>query len=240
MVAGKARPLCRDNRSCEGRGLLGVVLVWLALYCPAVSGLDESRLWLPISYKQYYFELLASGLAAEAQTECDSVVEGTVDLDQSSRDKPVFRVLCRNADGRTFNMLVDGLTRTVLTPGHEVEQLLTPEQRAARARRRAEESARRQRQAAAEKARQQRQLTEGYWAQCEQALQPTVANMLSVEWLEDPQSAMVTAEGAVFTRNFTARDYTGNALFFTAECEVTADSSVEAEIVPTARARSRF
>lgn len=218
----------------------GLLLVLLGFYCPVVSGLDESRLWLPISYKHYYFELLASGLVAEDQHECASVVEGTVDLDRSKRDKPVFRLLCRNSEGRTFNVLVDGLSRTILTPEFEIDQLLTPEQRATRARRRAEEEERRQRQLAAEKARRHQQLIERYWAECERALQPIITNMLSLEWVEDPQPAMVEAERAEFARNFTARDFAGTTLFFTVECEVTAEAGAEAVIMPTARVKDRF
>ncbi len=215
--------------------VLGLWLGWSPVW-----GLDESRLWLPVSYKQYHFELLASGLAAEAQRECERVVEGTVDLDRSTLEKPVFRVLCRNADGRTFNLLVDGLTRAILTPGDEIDQLLTPAQRAARLRQREQAEERRQQRLAAEKDRQLRQRKERYWSLCEEALQPFIANMLSVQWLEAPRAGLITEEGAEFARNFTARDFSGTALHFTAECSVTTEGGAKAAVVPTARAHHRF
>lgn len=235
MKMGNALQFYRGRQSCGW-----LVLIWLGLVCPMVYGLDESRLWLPVTYKHYYFELLASGLAAEAQRECESVVEGTTDLDRSKPDHPVFRMLCRNPDGRTFNVLVDGLTRSIITPGYEIDQLLTSEQRAERVRRREQEEERRQRQLAAEKARQYEVLKERYWTQCEQAMQSTMDNMLSMEWLEDPRAPAITVEGAAFARNFTARDFSGNKLFFTVECKVTADGSADAVILPTARVDNRF
>lgn len=240
MVLKKTRCTPARRQRLWRSGWPAVMALWLGFGCCAVWGLDASRLWLPVSYKQYHFELLASGLVAEAQRECESVVEGTADLDRSAPEKPVFRVLCRNADGRTFNLLVDGLTRTILTPGYEIDQMLTPEQRAERAHRRQLEEERRQRRRAAEKDRQLRQLKESYWAQCEQALQPTIANMLSVQWLEAPRTGVVTEEGAEFVRNLTARDFSDTALFFTAECSVTAEEGAQAAIIPTARAGHRF
>lgn len=80
-----------------------------------VSALDESRLWLPKSHERIYLNLKKSAEAAEALDRCHSVVRGTIDLTQSTKEYPIFRIMCRQANGRTYNEMVNGLTFEPLT-----------------------------------------------------------------------------------------------------------------------------
>lgn len=94
--------------------------------------LDESRLWLPSNYERVYLDLKASALAAEALERCSKVLRGTIDLRQSTDGHPIFRIQCRQPNGRTYNELVDGLTHETLTTVKVIEKALTPEELEAR------------------------------------------------------------------------------------------------------------
>jgi hypothetical protein len=90
--------------------------------------LDESRLWLPTKYERHYLDLRDSALAAEALDRCVSVVSGTVDLQRSREQALIFRIQCRQENGRTYNEMVDGNTKKTLTTVIEEPKELSPEE----------------------------------------------------------------------------------------------------------------
>jgi hypothetical protein len=83
---------------------------------------DKNRLWLPVKYQTLYMSLVKAASTAEELDRCESVVEGTLDLDQSTPDHPIFRILCRQESGLTYNEMVDGLSFVTLTTPPDSEE----------------------------------------------------------------------------------------------------------------------
>ncbi|MFT7561181.1 MAG: hypothetical protein ACI93R_003106 [Flavobacteriales bacterium] len=92
-----------------------IALISLIGASSGVVGLDESRLWLPTYYEKLYLDLKDSALEAEKLDRCVNVLRGTIDLQQSTKGKPIFRIQCRQENGRTYNEMVDGLSKVTLT-----------------------------------------------------------------------------------------------------------------------------
>lgn len=82
-------------------------LIIFILLAPSYAiALDEERLWLPRNYEHLYLGLKESAIAVEASGRCETVLRGTLDLDASVLpDDPVFRILCRGINGRTYNQM---------------------------------------------------------------------------------------------------------------------------------------
>lgn len=84
-----------------------MLIILKLLIPPYVIALDEERLWVPSNYEHLYLELKESAIAVEASDRCESVLRGTLDFDASALpDDPVFRILCRGTNGRTYNHMV--------------------------------------------------------------------------------------------------------------------------------------
>jgi hypothetical protein len=98
--------------------------------CQAYA-LDESRLWLAKNHEKLYLDLRAAAKSAEALERCVTVLRGTLDLEQSAPDHPIFRIQCRQENGRTYNEMVDGLSKETLTTKLEKPKELSEEDIAA-------------------------------------------------------------------------------------------------------------
>ena len=86
--------------------LLALIALMLIKVSYAVA-LDEERLWLPSNYEHLYLNLKNSAITVEALESCETVLRGTLDFDVSVLpDHPVFRILCRRPNGRTYNEMV--------------------------------------------------------------------------------------------------------------------------------------
>ena len=84
-----------------------IFIVLILLKPPYVMALDEERLWIPSNYKHLYLDLKKSAISVEASDSCETVLRGTLDFDASDLpDTPVFRILCRRSNGRTYNEMV--------------------------------------------------------------------------------------------------------------------------------------
>ena len=79
---------------------------------PAV---EEKAYWLPNAYEKYYLILKKAANNAEALDRCVTVLSATLDLEQSRPDHPIFRILCKQENGVTYNEMVDGLSFKTLT-----------------------------------------------------------------------------------------------------------------------------
>ena len=99
------------------------------LSTPLVVALDEQRLWLPSNYERLYLALKKSAVMAEKLDRCDTLLRGTIDLDSSTPENPIFRILCRQPDGRTYNEMVDGNTGKTLTTELVLPELLSDEEK---------------------------------------------------------------------------------------------------------------
>lgn len=78
--------------------------------------LDEKALWLPKKYQGYYIKLVAAAQAALDQPRCLEVKQATLDLRQTTPERALFRVLCRQASGTTYTEMIEGNDYTSLTP----------------------------------------------------------------------------------------------------------------------------
>lgn len=236
--------MARPSRQliCAGIGLY--------LLCVPVAALDLSRLWLPKKYRAFYPKLLVTAETVIADGRCPMLLEGTLDLEQSGHDRPVFRLLCRREGEPSFNLMVDGLTRQTLNMESRIEALLTYEQKLARQqraevlalerqrreeeRRRREEEQRRLAEQEAERAalEAKRQREEALRKACEQALLLQTAGMIKVEWVSGwPLVAQDIAEAsAAFFAHFNAEDPFGRELHYQAHCIARLEGPAEVDI----------
>lgn len=183
------------------------------------AALDEERLWLPVSYQALYLKLRDAAIAAENLNRCVAVLDGTIDLEQSTEDHPIFRIRCRQENGRTYNEMVDGLSiETLTTPKHVdagpsvEERLLAEEQR-----RREEAQARLKRM----------------WEMCYDGFLEKSRLMINLQVPEFdgiPSPETLDEDQATFTFDFMAEDIEGQKLEFTASCMARADQSVIVDI----------
>lgn len=85
---------------------VSTLIVFIFLSPSYVIALDEERLWLPRNYEHLYLDLKELAIAVEASDRCETVLRGTLDFDASVfPDDPVFRILCRGTNGRTYNQM---------------------------------------------------------------------------------------------------------------------------------------
>lgn len=188
-----------------------------------VLALDESRLWLPSSSQKYYLDLIESAEAAEALEICTEVLKGTLDLERSEPDKPIFRIQCRRPDGLSYNEMVDGLTKETLTHQKPVIVELTEEELEQQ---RIEEEKRQAREREARKQQLQ--------SDCNHVFDSETALMLKLERLTaaavEPRS--FDGEKAEFVIDFNAVSIDGKPLQYRATCSVATDSQAELIIKP--------
>ncbi len=138
-------------------------------------------------------------------------MEGTLDLGLSKPDEPVFRFLCKSADGPGFNVMVDGKSRRQLTNEQSVEALLDEQQLEQR------------QQQLAERARQeQEKRKKSLWEQCETEIAKKARDMIGFTWSDagPPEPVALTELGAVYEPHFQSRNPAGAELFFVAKCIV--------------------
>lgn len=200
------------STACVAQILLGASL------CHA---LDDQRLWLPANHQRLFLDLKDAALAAETLTRCTTVLEGTIDLDESTHEHPIYRILCRQDDGLSYNELVDGLnfktltTKIIETPPPTKEDLEAL-------------------QAAEEKAKEQTRLAklESLWRRCEEAINKKVALMNDVEWKSSlPAVARELSAGAIeFLMDFDAKSLQGAPLRYHARCQFLADGELTTKI----------
>lgn len=197
---------------------LSCLLIFVA---EAVAEVQNDRLWLPESHAKYFLDLKKAAEAADNLERCVTVLRATLDLEKSTSDHPVFIVLCRQVNGRSYNEIVDGLTFETTTIENVIPVEPTAEDLEAI---RLEEE--RQLQAQAE----QRRIN--LWNSCETTLHSKVALMNGVTWLYSaPPEPEVFDDGSVlFIVDFDAQDAHGAQLRYRARCEFSQDDELEASI----------
>ncbi|MDQ2075065.1 hypothetical protein [Marinimicrobium sp. ABcell2] len=221
----------------------------LALSLAAASNaqtVDLDQLWLPQSYLRHLPRLYDAAQLVDASSRCVEFITGTVAVDRSSLEHPVFTFTCRNRERQTYSLLVDGLTLKKVDSTRpegfisfeELEKEYQRERELAleRERQREElEALRAQRQQ--EREEQQRReawqkeeqaRAELLWETCQAQLQDRVGNMSQLVWLTDtmPEPSYETEPEVgeqppfVFVIDFNARDIVGQALRYRARCIV--------------------
>lgn len=180
----------------------------LLLYSGAALAVDESRLWLPKTYHSKYIDLVKAAAAAENLERCVDVLEGTIDLSQSTKQHPKYRILCRQPNGRSYNEMVDGLT---------FEPHNKPDPEAEERQRRREE--------------QKRRIE--FVQLCEDELAASTKKMIDFMRIteEQPEPHVWEPEEAQYQIDFDAKNIWGDKLRYRALCTVSADKKVEMEIL---------
>lgn len=84
----------------------------LLLCCPAatLSAVELEQLWVPNTYLRHLPRLYDAAQLVEQSSRCQEFLEGGMALDQSSLEHPVFQFRCRDAQRKTYGLLVDGLS----------------------------------------------------------------------------------------------------------------------------------
>lgn len=188
-------------------------VLFLLLISKWSYALDEKRLWLPVKYQALYLPLVEAATAAEALERCVDVVEGTIDLEQSAAGQPIFRIVCRQENGRTYSEMVDGISFATMTTPKVVAPEPTAEELEQQ---RLQEEQRRQ----AEVDRAKRDA----WQLCRMQMLERTRMMMDLVWLTDIETQRepdVHTENEIgFTLSFDARSMWREPLHYTAECVV--------------------
>lgn len=193
-----------------------------------VIALEDSKLWLPGSHLSHYLKLKEAALAAESLDRCKLVLRGTIDLEQSTDEHPIYRILCRQENNKTYNEMVDGLTMDTLTTKVVIEAKLSPEELELL---REEEEKR--------KAEELRLKKLNAWNRCSEALNTKIALMDAVEWIGQypPPPDEFEGEFGVFTVDFNAKDMYKQPLKYKVKCiingedaQLTIKKRIESEI----------
>lgn len=174
------------------------------------SAVDESRLWVPTNYERQYLDLVKAAKAAESLDRCVSMIRGTIDIERSSQEHPIFRIQCRQESGRTYNEMVDGISFETLTTPVIVEQKLSAEELAAL---KLEEE--RERLENIEKTKV------GFLDRCKVELDAKSRLFINMKLLNpEPEPQEFTLENAKYYLDFDAEDINGVALKYRAICWV--------------------
>ncbi len=175
----------------------------------SVYAVEDARLWLSASHAPLFIDLKQAALAAEKLERCVSVAEGTIDLDDSMPDHPIYRILCRQKNGRTYNEMVDGISFKTLTTKIEVPVLPTEDELEAL---RLTEEKRKQ------EAKKMR--IESLSGICVQGIKGKTRLMKGVVWLTPLplQPTEMDDTSAKFSVDFDAKGVHGGALRYRANC----------------------
>lgn len=174
-----------------------------------VYAVDDERLWLSGSHALLFIDLKQAALAAEKLERCAFVAEGTIDLDDSMPGHPIYRILCRQKNGRTYNEMVDGISFKTLTTKIEIPVLPTEEEledlRITEEKRKQEAKAVR---------------VESLSGICEKAIKDKNRLMKNVVWLTSlpVQPDEMDETSAKFSVDFDAKGVHGGALKYRANC----------------------
>ncbi len=222
-------------------GLLSAAL----LISPPLMAVDVEQLWVPKSYLRHLPRLYDAAQQVEDSPGCDEFIEGTTHLGRTTMEHPVFTFKCRNEEGKTFSLMVDGPTLKKVDdtrPGGLVSfEQLRAEYEQAQAREQERERKERelaelqQQRQEAERERQQwldwweeeHRRREAVWQQCVEKLEDRVGGMQALEWLTQTmpepdwaQEPTLDAHPALtFTIDFNAESYYGEALRYRVLCQ---------------------
>ncbi|WP_075188355.1 hypothetical protein [Teredinibacter haidensis] len=191
-----------------------ISLIGILYVMPAVA-INEERLWLPAKYHKYYLDLKESAQAAENLDICVEVLRGTLDFEQSSKNRPIFRIQCRREDGLSYNEMVDGVSKETLTHKAPTEGPLSVKEV--------------ERLRMLEEKRKQ-----DYRESCLDEFQKQTIFMLGLQ-LHTPEQANpleFNDDSAVFIMEFDAKNIAGTPLKYRATCRVGTDKSAEVVIKP--------
>jgi hypothetical protein len=222
------------------------------------QAVDLDQIWLPQSYLRHLPRLYDAAQLVDASSRCAEFITGTVAVDRSSLEHPVFTFTCRDDNRQTYSLLVDGLRLKKLDATRpegavsfeQLEEEYQREREVALERERQREElerlrAQRQQEREEQKRRevwveQERIRAELLWQTCLAQLEDRVGNMSHLVWLTDsmPPPGYETEPEVgeqppfVFVIDFDARDIVGQELRYRARCVVANEIEHRLEIRP--------
>lgn len=219
-----------DKRFFRSSLMLMLSAMLLLLMAAPSHATPDDRFWLPSSYRVAYSKLKKSAERVEQLEHCHRVISGTLHEDYSTREKPVFRITCRDANRKSFALLVDGNSLEKVDrsrPGGTVsfEQL---------ERERLEQLEREKQQAERERRQRDLERQKQMWVICQSELKRRTRNMRDVVWLTESQPLADTAvEGHVkFEAHFDAKDLQARDLRFRGQCDFVSEENFKVRIRP--------
>lgn len=85
------------------------VICCVALLTSAVTAYGaQPYLWLPKSYKHAMPKLELAVAEVLKSPRCEQVLKGTINIDLSSIEQPVFKILCRDKERKTYVTVLEG------------------------------------------------------------------------------------------------------------------------------------
>jgi hypothetical protein len=200
----------------------------------------DRQLFLPKSYRTYFPDLQNAAVLASQMEGCTRFLRGELQLDLSTPDHPIFSMLCRGENNRSFAFLVDGKSLHLLDETRpegsisfadlELEVLAKREQQkildekiAAEA---LAEAARQEEIAALKEAEEARVLEEErrkrLWDYCLRQLTRRVQNMHGLNWLTKtmPEPQILDGNRLNYYIEFDALDLYQQPLQYQAECDI--------------------
>ena len=85
---------------------LSLLITMFMLISPIAHAVNPDRLFLPKKYIGMKGQLMYAAQVAESSEECVQVVSGSLDLNRSTQEQPVFRIDCRNKSGVVYSVSV--------------------------------------------------------------------------------------------------------------------------------------
>ncbi len=186
-----------------------------------MHAIDTSKLWLPTRHAALFLELKRAAEAAEDLDRCVKLVGGTIDLDRSKQNHPIYRILCRQENGRTYNEMVDGVSFKTLTTVYVEPKQPTAEEL---------EAARLSEEKRNEEERQAR--IDQLWVLCKAKLLQKTRLMDGLTWLTEfpPAPEVFEEDKVVFYLQFDAKSLEGLDLKYQARCHFSEEDRLRVKI----------
>lgn len=93
--------------------------VVLAMTSPRTLAVEDLDLWLPASARDLMPQLRKAALAVEATEECAKLMQAGLYEASRKAEVPLFLMLCRDADRRSYAVLVNSQTLDMTFPGRK-------------------------------------------------------------------------------------------------------------------------
>lgn len=175
------------------------------------SEVDPDRLWVPTKYQTRFIDLIKAANTAESIDRCVTVLLGTIDLDRSASGDPVYRILCRQENGQSYNEMVDGITFETLTTPKIVIVPLTPEEL---------EEQKREEERKKVEALERRKVAG--WTLCLEHFDLKTQYMIELQRItqDRPEPTLINNQQMDFSIDFNAENTEGTPLKYSAYCRI--------------------
>lgn len=194
----------------------------LPLALSALSAtIDENKLWLPRSFSHHQKLMLESAEKAANARGCNQFIRGEIVQDESTKDEPIFKFICRDDNGSSFRILINGITGTVDNPIQTIideNNRLAAEAKAAEDKANAEAQAKAEKEALEAKIKAQAQ----YWDICHEAIKKRIVLMkdMTIVSRMPPIPVISTDDTYTYSINFNATSSYGKTLAYRASCHI--------------------